>query len=223
MRPSRIQWTSKLLYSGLLPSSVVTWLVWRRLGGNSKAPAPKSTDSTTHENHPGQHQQIEATDLVQEEAAPHPALSHDSPAPLSPRRPSVSVADAVAWQLQHHQGFLPAFISSIQHAPISNQHGHWRRIGARLARQREEPSPENTRQGLREGRVLLVLGADDDVVLADEVAADAREVLGAGFVEVAVLDGGHDVPVARADAVTDTISRFWSSAADSAVVSDPEA
>lgn len=202
MRPSRFHWTSKFVYGGLLPSSLVAWLVWRRLGGNSK-PSPKPANETPTPS------QVKATDVVEEETAPHPALSRDSSTPLSARRPSVSVADAVDWQLRSHRGFLPAFISSIQHAPISNQHELWRLIGARLAAQRAEPNTDNYRQGLREGKVLVILGKADDVVLAGETGEDVKEVFGEDFVHVTVMDGGHDLPVASASNVAKIILDFW--------------
>ncbi|KAF1349987.1 Alpha/Beta hydrolase protein [Delphinella strobiligena] len=132
--------------------------------------------------------------------------------PLFPGRSSVSVADAVNWQLHSHAGFLPAFISSIQHAPISNQHAHWRKIGSKLATQRESRSAENQRLGLREGKVLLILGKTDDVVFSGDVSQDAKEVLGEDSVDIKFLEGGHDLPVVAAHAITETILAFWEAA-----------
>ncbi|KAL1297849.1 hypothetical protein AAFC00_006376 [Neodothiora populina] len=200
IRQNRISWTSKLLYEGVLPHSLVSWLVWRRLGGHEK----KTRETKT----------IEPIDLVDEETTTsHPALSPDSQAPLRPRRPSVSVADAVGWQLHNHKGFLPAFISSIQHAPISNQHEHWRRIGSRLRAQRIQTAlnpQDSSRQGLREGKVLMILGRADDIILADQVSEDARGALGEENVDIKVLEGGHDIPIVRAQAVAKSITDFWS-------------
>jgi hypothetical protein len=117
--------------------------------------------------------------------------------------------DVVAWQRQNHEGFLPAFISSIQHAPIRDQHEQWRLIGSRLAAQRDQPSTETIGHGLREGNVLLVLGKNDDVVLAEEIATDAREVFGEEYVDVRILEGGHDLPIVHAEKVTETVLGFW--------------
>lgn len=192
MRTNHIHWTSKVIYGGLLPASLVQWLVWKRLGGNTKPQPEKSV--------------TDATD------APHPALAPDSQAPVSRRRPSVSVARVVSWQLRNHAGFLPAFISSIQHAPISGQHQRWRLIGSRLAAQQLNPNDAEVQvNGLREGKVLLLLGRSDNVVLADEVDEDARTVLGEG-VEVHVIEGGHEVPITHPEVVVSRIVEFWTGA-----------
>ncbi|KAG9599453.1 alpha/beta-hydrolase, partial [Aureobasidium melanogenum] len=192
MRSERIHWTSKLLYGGLLPHRLVEYLVWRRLGGNSSAP---TSSQNVNDN-----DKVTATKAVEEEAPSHPALMRDSSAQISARRPSVSISDVVSWQLTHHAGFVPAFVSSIQHAPVSAQHSSWKSIAAR------QPLPADRR--LLEGKVLLLLGKDDTVVVADEMCEDAKEVLG-NAVDIRVMDGGHELPVTDADIVAQTILDFW--------------
>ncbi|KAG9893406.1 alpha/beta-hydrolase, partial [Aureobasidium melanogenum] len=194
MRSERIHWTSKLLYGGFLPRRLVEYLVWRRLGGNSSAPVPSQNDVKDEG-------KVTATKAADEEAPSHPALMRDSSAQISARRPSVSIADVVSWQLTHHAGFVPAFVSSIQHAPVSAQHSSWKSIAAR--------QPLSADQRLLESKVLLLLGKDDTVVIADEMCEDAKEVLG-DAVDVRVMDGGHELPVTDADIVAQTILDFWS-------------
>ena len=206
LRASHIHWTSRLIYGGLVPKTLVNHLVRRRLGGGSSATPMKSSNP---EATPAKAVTGEVPD------SEHPALSPDSHAPLFANRPSVSVADAVSWQLTHHQGFLPAFISSIQHAPISGQHDRWRLIGQRMAEQRTHPLDSDlARHGLQGGRALLVLGKDDTIVVANEIAEDTRTVLGLDGVEVAVLEGGHDLPIVHSTKVAQTIMDFWHSTDD---------
>ncbi|KAG9669518.1 alpha/beta-hydrolase, partial [Aureobasidium melanogenum] len=193
MRSERIHWTSKLLYGGLLPRRLVEYLVWRRLGGNDSAP---TSSQNVNDN-----DKVTATKAVDEEAPSHPALMRDSSAQISARRPSVSIADVVSWQLTHHAGFVPAFVSSIQHAPVSAQHSSWKSIAAR------QLLPADQR--LLESKVLLLLGKDDTVVIADEMCEDAKEVL-RDAVDIRVMDGGHELPVTDADIVAQTILDFWS-------------
>lgn len=192
MRSERIHWTSKLLYGGFLPRRLVEYLVWRRLGGNSSGPIPSQNDKDDGK--------VTATRAADEEAPSHPALARDSSAQISARRPSVSIADVVSWQLTHHAGFVPAFVSSIQHAPISAQHSSWKSIA-----ERQLLPPD---QRLLKGKVLLLLGKDDTVVIADEMSEDAKEVLG-DAVDIRVMDGGHELPVTDADIVAQTILDFW--------------
>lgn len=192
MRSERIHWTSKLLYGGFLPRRLVEYLVWRRLGGNS------STSISSENNK--DNGKVTATKAADEEAPSHPALTRDSSAQISARRPSVSIADVVSWQLTHHAGFVSAFVSSIQHAPISAQHSSWKSIAGR------QLHPPNQR--LLERKVLLLLGKDDTVVNADEMCKDAKEVL-ENAVDIRVMDGGHELPVTDADIVAATILDFW--------------
>ncbi|KAH0338359.1 alpha/beta-hydrolase, partial [Aureobasidium melanogenum] len=146
---------------------------------------------------------VTASKAADEEAPSHPALMRDSSAQISARRPSVSIADVVSWQLTHHAGFVPAFVSSIQHAPISAQNSSWKSIAAR-----QLLSPN---QRLLESKVLLLLGKDDTVVIADEMSEDAKEALG-DAVDIRVMDGGHELPVTDANVVAQTILDFWNQA-----------
>lgn len=208
IRPSHIRWTNRILYSDILPPLLVKYLVGRRIGGGSnqqpeKPATPSSATSTVQASAP-------ALAAAEVDNASHPALAADSNAPLFANRPSISVADAVNWQLQHHPGFLPSFISSIQHAPISSQHERWKILGARLAAQRADPhDAAKAAHGLRERKVLLVLGADDGVIIADELSADAKTVLGEDGVEIKMIKAGHDLPISESGAVLGAILAFW--------------
>jgi pimeloyl-ACP methyl ester carboxylesterase len=192
MRDTRIHWTSRFLYGGWLPTRLVEWVVWRRLGGSSASSSQDVRDDG----------KVTPTQAAQQEQPSHPALTPDSTAPISTRRPSVSISDIVSWQLHHHSGFVPSFVSSIQHAPISSQHTLWRNI----ARSQNPSLPSSQR--LLEGKVLLILGKEDTVIIAEEMCEDAEKVFG-DKVEIRVLDGGHEVPVTDARVVAQTIREFW--------------
>ncbi|KAI5274905.1 putative alpha/beta hydrolase [Aureobasidium subglaciale] len=189
MRSARIHWTSKFLYGGFLPRRLVEYLVWRRLGGTSTISASNDEDG-----------KISPTQAAEEEQSSHPALAPDSTASVLARRPSATISSIVSWQLANHAGFVPAFVSSIQHAPISNQHDAWKAIADI---QHLPPS-----QRLLEAQVLLLLGKDDNVVLAEEMEQDAKKAMG-DVVHIRILDGGHEVPVTDAAIVATTIFHFW--------------
>lgn len=196
MRPHHIAASSKLLYGGWLPDAVVNYYIYRRLKGGSGVP-------------PGVGKPEAATapaEAAESEVPVHPALAADSLAPVFPDRPRISPQNTVSWQVDAHPGFLPAFISSIKHAPISNEHERWRLIGRRQA------SSEGGAEGrLKEGRVLVLLGETDNVIVADEVEEDATEVLGKESVKVVRLAGAHDVPIVNAEGCVRAIEEFWSS------------
>lgn len=201
LRPSRIAWSSRLLYGGLLPQPLINWLVRSRL--SSGAP-PIGRKAGAHSGNP------EATGPAKAATSEvpgngHPAHAPNSSAQLFPDRPGLSIAKVVGWELDSHPGFLAAFISSIQHAPISSQHERWQLIGSRLTQQRSS----STVDGLKEGKVLVLLGSTDRVILSDEVAADATEALGKDNVKIVVLEGGHDVPVVNSQGCLAAIEEFW--------------
>ncbi|OCL00885.1 alpha/beta-hydrolase [Cenococcum geophilum 1.58] len=138
------------------------------------------------------------------------AVHASSHTPLLPGAPASTVAAVVDWQLAHHAGFVPAFVSSIRYAPIRGQHARWRVIGERLSAQNAAPGDTVVaREGLERGKVLVLLGVRDQVVVADEVAADVEAVLGSGNVDIRVLDAGHEVPIERVDECVGAIWGFW--------------
>jgi len=64
-------------------------------------------------------------------------------------------------------------------------------------------------QGLRTGKVLMVLGKTDRVIFSDELELDAKAVLGLANLEVKVFDAGHEVPVTHAEEVVDFVWEGW--------------
>ncbi|KAL2353031.1 alpha/beta-hydrolase [Cryomyces antarcticus] len=222
VRPAHIGWKSRVLYStGWLPERLLQWLVRRRLeGGPSGAVAvtPRPQDLSDDV-------AADADNAVAAEvgtiasSAPQsnsnaPGTSFDA-APLFPHRPHISPAAAVRWQLLSHLGFLPAFMSSIRYAPIHSQHDRWTLIGRRLSARKSSgasasssssSSSENRQQ---QGKVLIILGRTDPIIVETEIAPDAREVLGRENVEVVVLEAGHEVPISKGGEIVDAVWKFW--------------
>lgn len=134
LRPQNVSWQSRILYSGILPESFVGWVVRRRLSdGPPPADARKSQD-------PGMAvgEEIRGTDGPQANRTL-----------LSVRRPHVTAAGAVDWQLDHHKGFVSSFVSSIKYGSIartSETTEAWRRLG------------------LRKDKVTIIVGATDPIV-----------------------------------------------------------
>lgn len=134
----------------------------------------------------------------------------EEPQTLFPLRPWVTVAKASQWQIDHHKGFIPSFISSIRHAPITRQHGCWSIIGARLSRQKANSADKLAQElGLVPSKVLVILGKQDPVVIAEETMEDASVAFGSGNVEFVLLPAGHEVPVTMGKEVADAVLEFW--------------
>ncbi|KAK6442106.1 hypothetical protein LTR95_001660 [Oleoguttula sp. CCFEE 5521] len=182
LRAHRIAWSSRLIYSPLLPQSVVEWLVTRRLRAGSKAVA-KPNDAE------------EATTIKSvgtSEIPSHPALMADSKASPFPAGSGGSIAQTVTWQIDSHPGYIASFVSSIRHAPITAQHERWRRIG-------ERQQGDEQGDALIERKVLVVLGGEDGTIVPEETAEDATSAFGRENVRVEVIEGGHDVVVVNAE------------------------
>ena len=196
IRPERFDRSGWWLYHSWLPRSVVHYFVARRLRG----PREREEETTG------------LTDAVESELPSHPALAPDSRAPVLADHPTVSIADTVAWEIRCHPGFLPSFVSSIKYAPVADEHERWRLIGRRCAAQRgASPVPGNA-PGLDEGKVLVLLGEQDAVIVADETEEDATMALGRENVKVVRLAGGHDLPIVNAQGCMEQMSEFWEDA-----------
>ncbi|OCK81970.1 alpha/beta-hydrolase [Lepidopterella palustris CBS 459.81] len=205
IRTSHITWKSRLLYStsGLLPQWLIERLVAKRLHTG-----PPSTHSIEPE--PTLSLSSDEGKADKKGGLRSRSIYTSSHAPLIPSHPPSTVGAVVDAQIAHHAGFVPAFISSIQHAPIHEQHARWRVIGSRLASQAANPMvPGFQMLGLERGMVLMLLGEWDPIVLADEVAEDARVVLGEGGLRVEILAAGHEVPIERVEECVKVIWGFW--------------
>jgi pimeloyl-ACP methyl ester carboxylesterase len=197
IRKEHITFKSKVQYSGfggLLPEKLVQWLISRRLytgpeTARSMEPEtiispPPSTAPSGNDKTPG--------DGNNEDEDPKgglrsTAIYRSSAHTLLPSRPESTVSAIVDWQIVHHAGFVPAFISSIRYAPIHEQGGRWRKIGEYM----RQPGAGFT-------QVHLILGEEDGIIVAGEVIEDARRYLGEENVKVKVFEGtGHEVAFER--------------------------
>ncbi|EGS22952.1 transcription factor regA-like protein [Thermochaetoides thermophila DSM 1495] len=141
-------------------------------------------------------------------------------------RPGYTVSSVMRWQLRHHEGFIPAFISSIRYAPIYEQTNDWCELGRLLAERREKKQravavlegskwedvgmeEEQELPGLRAGKILFVLGADDPVIVKEEVLHDATAVLGEDGFDAVILNCGHELVMSNGAQVAAVMDGFW--------------
>ncbi|KAI1209032.1 alpha/beta-hydrolase [Annulohypoxylon truncatum] len=204
IRPYHVGWQSRLLYnSGLIPEFLVRILVKRRI-----RPKDEQLPSTAG-----------GVDIISVEIKKHfPSGDGDSnggdgfdSATISKFRPDVTVASIVRWQVDHHEGFVTAFLSSIRNAPIYAPQDDWKHLAMILEtrRQLEHPMELGSISGIPAGKVLMVIGEDDSVVVKDEIIEDAEQVLGVDGVEFAILPGGHELPFTMSSSVASAIDGFW--------------
>ena len=111
--------------------------------------------------------------------------------------------------MEHHPGYVKSFISSVRYGPISGQHDDWQRIAERLNAQNASTEKRYEKQGLQNGKVLIIAGHKDDIILKDELVQDATEILGENNVRFEFVDAGHDLSITKSTEVVDFISAFW--------------
>lgn len=208
VRSGHVGWRSRLLYSrGVFPEAVLQWFIRRRL-------MPRRDGEEVTETGMAAEVVGAAADKGGKRHKNSDASGGDSfdNAVLLARRPEHTVSSVMDWQLRHHEGFIPAFVSSIRYAPIYEQKEDWHALGRLLVERRERLGWEDTADGLpglRGGKILLVLGASDPVIVREELIHDATAVLGEDGFEAVALDAGHELVMSKADEVASVVSNFW--------------
>jgi pimeloyl-ACP methyl ester carboxylesterase len=204
IRRHHVGWRSWLYYnSGLLPEFLVRVLVKRRIRPNAKpVSAAGGSDIVA----------AESENTVNGDGDANGGGGFDSAA-ISKTRPHVTVSSVVAWQIDNHKGFVTAFLSTIRNAPIYAPQEDWQALSAILEAKRPgngtDASDTKSKTGLAGGKVLIVLGEDDGVIVLDETIEDARGVLGGDGVDLVILPGGHELPITRSADVAASIEGFW--------------
>lgn len=200
IRPHNLGRTNRFLYStGIIPEPILHRAVKRRL----KTPLfvrkepPLEEDSSSSSD-------INARDAVKSELI---NLESNESIILSKNHPNITIESAVSHQVDHHAGFITAFMSSIRHGPIVEQHEDWRRIGRRLTEQ--NAAGGRSSEEWRNGKVLIIVGQHDPIIKTDELVPDATEVLGESNVEFRYIDAGHEAPIKHGDVVVEYLLEFW--------------
>lgn len=178
--------TNRILYSeGVIPEPLLLQMVKRRLK-TPLYPSKKQPEAG----------KVGATAAVQAETK----LESNSQAPLSQSHPNATIDKAVVHQVENHEAFPAAFMSSIRYGPIQSQHAVWQRLAQSL-RQRNSAA-----DGYR--KVLIVTGTRDPIINKTELQEDAKNIFSdnADFV---FIDAAHDLPIVKSVDVVNAIWDFW--------------
>ncbi|OTB18515.1 hypothetical protein K445DRAFT_315347 [Daldinia sp. EC12] len=204
IRQHHVGWKSRLLYSsGMLPEFLVRVLVRRRIRPKIAQPpgAAGGADIASAET---------KKYLPNGDGDSNGGAEFDSTS-ISKFRPRTTVSSVVRWQVDHHGGFVTAFLSTIRNAPIYAPQQDWKALNEILEARRgsalaEEGAPTS---GLHAGKILMVLGEDDPIVVKEETIEDAQKTLGVDGVEIAVLPGGHEIPITASSDIVNRVEAFW--------------
>jgi pimeloyl-ACP methyl ester carboxylesterase len=186
---------SRLLYSrGWLPERLIRWLIRRRITPVERREGGASVVDGIREEARRLGKEKKESDASGGNTFDNAVLAHGR-----------TVAEVMGWQVREHRGFVGAFVSTIRYAPIYDQREIWGELGRELERRRKEEGVP----GLKEGRVMLVLGEADGVIVKEELVEDATKVLGEDGIEVVQVEGGHEVPFTKGREIGDILMRFW--------------
>ena len=193
LRGEHTSWKSRLLYSeGLVPEGLRRWLVGSRLRNQGgEMVVRREWDGNTGNG------RIDGGSGEQ-------------------GGEQLDIGRTVAWQSDTHPGFLTSFMSTIRHAPITDQHSRWSVLGSHLSASKSAPvaadanAPSTSPSTLRSGKVLMILGAKDGLLPQGEIIADARTTLGEENVDIRIVEGGgHDLFYCMSGPVLDLIWGSW--------------
>ncbi|MCJ1247427.1 hypothetical protein MMC30_004641 [Trapelia coarctata] len=217
---------SRILYStGFLPESVLEWAVRRRL---KQAPA---TASAAKPKEPGV--ALEA-DVPEEKGFDEAILLETRPnvtvkdvvvciyivaesAQAAYYTLAAILMGTQDWQVNNHHGFVKSYRSSLRYAPISKQESDWKRIGRRLTAQKHSTAQKRLSEdgiqakesGLDNGKVLIICGMTDPIIISEELMEDATKVLGVDNVQFETCDTGHELPITKSAEILEYMWDFW--------------
>lgn len=100
-------------------------------------------------------------------------------------------------------------MSSLRYGPIVDQHSDWRKIGERLTAQNVSHDEKHATEGLQNGKVLIIAGTTDAIIVREELVPDATETLGAENVKFEFFEAGHELPVTKSEEIVDCVFKFW--------------
>ncbi|KAI0125975.1 putative alpha/beta hydrolase family protein [Xylariales sp. AK1849] len=204
VRAENIGRASRMVFtSGIIPTRILEALTKRRLrtplrGAVSKKRRQSIADELVSplDQHKEGFVDAAVHEAVDTHANGEPAAADDddTPAPISPLE--ARIAAFIHWMLDAHQGFVPAFISTIHHAPLLSspeQRRYWRELAKR-----------------KPGTTAVILARNDELVQKADYALDALPLIGGqDNVFWRVVPGGHNFPFTHSTDALSAIYEFW--------------
>jgi pimeloyl-ACP methyl ester carboxylesterase len=184
IRPETFGLATRFVFTaGLVPERLLTAITKRRLqkpiaASSSRKPSPAPLPVVD--------------DVVSASLAEVPSAIPSNTKPQEPRLEQI-VLKYVHWMLHHHPGFIPAFMSSITHAPLIGQHEAWKKLADRP-----------------KGSTVVILAKDDEIIDPEDYERDALPLIGGKErVEWVLVEGGHDFPMTNEKELMKELRRVW--------------
>ena len=119
----------------------------------------------------------------------------------------IDIPAIVQWQFDHHRGFVHSFIDTIKYGPLMHQHSDWKGICNLI---KGDTAHTSFRSNLFNGKILVVFGDTDSIVVGKDVSVDLSQMIGGPkHITFKTVQGGHGFPVPSCDEVVEHISEFW--------------
>lgn len=192
IRPENFGRASRLVFtSGIVPERILEMLTKYRLRtpiGNAVSKKRKMSAAADGAL-PGALTPKEGlTDAAVQEAVDPNANTVDSVHPLEAK-----IASYIRWMLDKHEGFVPAFMSTVRYGPLMDQQEYWRKLAKR-----------------KPGSTAVILGRDDELIQKADYAEDALPLIG-GEANVfwRIVPGGHNFPFTNAQEALEALYGFW--------------
>ncbi|KAK4449287.1 Alpha/Beta hydrolase protein [Podospora aff. communis PSN243] len=184
IRPEAFGLATRFVFTaGLVPERLLAAITKRRLqkpiaASSSRKPSPAPLPVVD--------------DVVSASLAEVPSAIPSDTKPKEPRLEQI-VLKYVHWMLRHHPGFIPAFMSSITHAPLIGQHEAWKKLADRP-----------------KGSTVVILAKGDEIIDPKDYERDALPLIGGRErVEWVLVEGGHDFPMANEKELMRELRRVW--------------
>ncbi|KAF5604024.1 2-hydroxy-6-oxo-6-phenylhexa-2 4-dienoate hydrolase [Fusarium subglutinans] len=168
-----------LFVSGLVPERILAVATRSRLqkpiAASAKPPPKTPIEAVT----------TPPLNVAEAEVAP---ASGEAVTPLEQR-----VMEYVRWMVTHHNGFVPAFMSSIRFAPLTDQHEAWAKLSKRAP-----------------GTTAILLARSDEIIDPDSYRRDALSLVGGEHhVRWRILPGSHDFVMTHAGDILSEIDDMF--------------
>ncbi|KAG5984222.1 hypothetical protein E4U55_005580 [Claviceps digitariae] len=103
------------------------------------------------------------------------------------------VIEYVRWMVLHHEGFVPAFMSCIRHAPLMDQHEQWKGLAKR-----------------QPGTTAIIFAETDELIHEAEYREQGLPLAGGEqHVSWRVVPGSHDFVMTHPGHIMDELDAFW--------------
>ncbi|KAF5554288.1 2-hydroxy-6-oxo-6-phenylhexa-2,4-dienoate hydrolase [Fusarium napiforme] len=168
-----------LFVSGLVPERILAFATRSRLqkpiAASAKPPPKTPIEAVT----------TPPLNVAQAEVVP---ASGEAVTPLEQR-----VMEYVRWMVTHHSGFVPAFMSSIRFAPLTDQHEAWAKLSKRAP-----------------GTTAILLARSDEIIDPESYRRDALSLVGGEHhVRWRILPGSHDFVMTHAGDILSEIDDMF--------------